>query len=625
MVLQTDHIRLCRFVGDGDALSAILEPFPLDGARPPYKALSYTCHLQHTGWPDESWSLHIGQQFLPVLGSLRSFKQALKDKGSLLDGTWWWIDSICIDQANLQERGNQVRRMKEIYRNAHEVITWLGPQSDDSDTALDFVHFLHGLNIARLANEDLRPALRTTMLRDEYRTRWIALKQFFLREWWTRIWTVQEVVIPANVSFWCGSRQLSREVLFASLEMADRSSAPEFKGNIAFPNAFHRRRAWHLYESIRTSDQPPNLSLIALAAYFSNNKATDERDLIYGLLGLCTENHSVEVSYSQSVDDVYLHFAQSFIKQHQSLDIISFGALFVSTSGSSVPSWVPDWRTRREPLVIPLMASQSSTTCVGNLRPLRETGKDIELLRYAAAGSKAAVYSFNGSELIVGGYILDVVDGMAGSRQMGLIQSSEQLSQRSGGTKWPADILASVCRSLVLDRGDRYLQHAMPTDFHQDFLHLCQLLVTGNVHLVYEEFKEWFNATRALLFHGVRLEDVVRQNHNEQIPALTDVLPNQDEYIQNTFYGRFVDSVRRMSMRVMVSQNGRIGMVPEAAMKGDLICLCVGCSVPMLLRKAQHGVQYTVVGECFLDGCMHGEALKRLEKAGAGENIFHIV
>lgn len=78
-------------------------------------------------------------------------------------------------------------------------------------------------------------------------------------------------------------------------------------------------------------------------------------------------------------------------------------------------------------------------------------------------------------------------------------------------------------------------------------------------------------------------------------------------------------------MRVMVSQNGRIGMVPEAAMKGDLICLCVGCSVPMLLRKAQHGVQYTVVGECFFDGCMHGEALKRLEKAGAGENIFHIV
>ena len=129
------------------------------------------------------------------------------------------------------------------------------------------------------------------------------------------------------------------------------------------------------------------------------------------------------------------------------------------------------------------------------------------------------------------------------------------------------------------------MQHAMPTDFQQKFLHLCRVLVTGNVDLVYKEFKEWFDATRALLIHGVSLEDVLRQNHNEQIPVLTDVLPNQDEYVQNTFYRRFFDSVRRMSMRVMVSQNGRIGMVLEAAMKGDLICLCFGCSVPMLLRK----------------------------------------
>ena len=205
----------------------------------------------------ESWSLKIGPKLLPVLGSLRSFVQALKDKGSLLDGTWWWIDSICIDQTNLQERGNHISRMKTIYQNAHEVIAWLGPQSGDSDTAMDFIHFLHGLNVARLANEDLRPALRTVMLQDEYRTRWIALKHFFLREWWTRIWTVQEVVIPAKVSFWCGSRQLSREVVFASLEMADRSSAPEFQGNIAFFHAFHRRRAWDLYDPTRISNQPP--------------------------------------------------------------------------------------------------------------------------------------------------------------------------------------------------------------------------------------------------------------------------------------------------------------------------------------------------------------------------------
>ena len=619
--LSTDHIRLCRFVEDGDQLSATLEPFPLDGARPPYKALSYTWNLPQDGALDGGWPLRVGQEELPALPSLRPFVQTLKDKPALRDGSWWWIDSICVNQANLQERGHHVRRMKEIYQNAQEVVAWLGPQSDDSDTALDFVYFLHGLNTARMANDDLRPVLRDIMQGDEYRARWIALRQFFLRKWWSRIWTVQEMVIPANVSFWCGSRELGREVIFASLLMADGCYAPEFRGNIAFFNAFHRRRAWLLNEPIRTSAEPPKLSLIALASYFSNNEATDNRDLIYGLLGLCTEDHSLEVSYSKSVDEIYLHFAQSFINQHQSLDILSFGALFASTSGSSVPSWVPDWRTRCEPMVVPLMASQSSTTIIGNLRPLRETGGDINMIRYSAAKFKAAAYSFKGSQLTTMGYILDVVGDTAISFPTGLIQSSEHLSQGQ-----LADILASVCRSLVLGRGDRYLRYDVPTEFHQDFLHLCRLLVTGDTLVLNEEFHEWFMVTRDLRLHGMRFEDVVWQYHHDRdTPAPTQVLPHQDEYYQDTFYGRFVDVVRRMSMRLMASQNGRVGMVPKAAMKGDLICLLFGCSVPMLLRKAQNGVQYTVVGECYVDGCMDGEAVEQREKAGACETTFHIV
>ncbi|KAF2024588.1 HET-domain-containing protein, partial [Setomelanomma holmii] len=37
-----------------------------------------------------------------------------------------WIDAICINQENDDEKAEQVRRMGEIYRRARETIIWLG-------------------------------------------------------------------------------------------------------------------------------------------------------------------------------------------------------------------------------------------------------------------------------------------------------------------------------------------------------------------------------------------------------------------------------------------------------------------------------------------------------------------
>lgn len=37
-----------------------------------------------------------------------------------------WVDALCIDQSNLQERNEVVSRMGDIYANAERVITWLG-------------------------------------------------------------------------------------------------------------------------------------------------------------------------------------------------------------------------------------------------------------------------------------------------------------------------------------------------------------------------------------------------------------------------------------------------------------------------------------------------------------------
>ncbi|KAF2100718.1 HET-domain-containing protein [Rhizodiscina lignyota] len=50
-----------------------------------------------------------------------------------------WIDAICINQANTQERNAQVTIMTDVYRAAERVIAWLGEETADSKKAFTFL------------------------------------------------------------------------------------------------------------------------------------------------------------------------------------------------------------------------------------------------------------------------------------------------------------------------------------------------------------------------------------------------------------------------------------------------------------------------------------------------------
>lgn len=55
-------------------------------------------------------------------------------------------------------------------------------------------------------------------------------------------------------------------------------------------------------------------------------------------------------------------------------------------------------------------------------------------------------------------------------------------------------------------------------------------------------------------------------------------------------------------------QAGRVYLVPDMVRDHDLICVLSGCAMPMVLRRCQE--YYTVIGSCYADGVMHGEAMR---------------
>jgi hypothetical protein len=93
---------------------------------PPYYAVSYTW-----GDPTQTIDITVDNQRMEVRQNCEYvLHQAFALRTNELQ--YYWIDAICIDQDNLQERGHQVSLMGQLYKRASHVLACVGPHSDDS-------------------------------------------------------------------------------------------------------------------------------------------------------------------------------------------------------------------------------------------------------------------------------------------------------------------------------------------------------------------------------------------------------------------------------------------------------------------------------------------------------------
>ena len=126
--LDEDEIRIAfiyRNPLSPDQISCTIEHVKLSAPqRPFYKAISYTW-----GSDERDHSITWITRTIQVTKSCYDACKEYADHGET--GQTIWIDQLCIDQDNLDERGRQVEMMAEIYRQAAEVSIWLGdPDSE---------------------------------------------------------------------------------------------------------------------------------------------------------------------------------------------------------------------------------------------------------------------------------------------------------------------------------------------------------------------------------------------------------------------------------------------------------------------------------------------------------------
>jgi hypothetical protein len=117
-----------------------------------------------------------------------------------------WIDAICINQEDADEKSTQIPLMRDIYSRAATVIVWMGPSTSETDSF--FAEFQDVGKKSKVwrslfaADPDCRdPDKEERPCNEAF---WKGLSQLLNSEWFTRLWTFQEVILPPKAILLCG-------------------------------------------------------------------------------------------------------------------------------------------------------------------------------------------------------------------------------------------------------------------------------------------------------------------------------------------------------------------------------------------------------------------------------------
>jgi len=180
-----------------------------------YAALSYV-------WGDEKnkSTIIVNGHEMKVTRSLGAALRAFRDGSEFHSNVGLWVDAICINQTDVEERGRQVRKMRDIYGKAWTVIAWLGEEGEQSDKAIQLVQSLSEFhNTVTSSGSDLVSRLSEN---PSYLVNgsWYALNRLMARPYWYRLWIIQEIVMGASTMVLrCGTSSIDWNSFCSGIEI----------------------------------------------------------------------------------------------------------------------------------------------------------------------------------------------------------------------------------------------------------------------------------------------------------------------------------------------------------------------------------------------------------------------
>jgi Heterokaryon incompatibility protein (HET)/Ankyrin repeats (3 copies) len=306
-----------------------------------------------------------------------------------------WIDAICIDQSNDEERGHQVRLMRKIYEAANCVSIWLGTADKLTAHAVEAVALIAAHNEKFAASEivpyfENKPHIyETAGIPPISPLQWNALASLYLRKWFSRAWIMQETVLAREVLVWCGAHEIIFDNLCVVTEaLSHRYDIQGFPSSAGYghrmlpvppgPTSSPHQATSECLRSVAGAIEghfnavvetkivwilhglPPqsqvqhaswkgkeSLTLVSLLFKAWTFECKDPRDKIYSLLGLAVsdpDEHGIQPDYTKSAVELYVQVTRYILKKGKGLGVLDN----ISDSAKekrlpNLPTWVLDF------------------------------------------------------------------------------------------------------------------------------------------------------------------------------------------------------------------------------------------------------------------------------------------
>lgn len=554
-----------------------------------YEALSYCW-----GHPGEtSWIIVNGSSRLEIWSNLWVALSSLRYTS---ESRFLWIDAICINQDDDEEKNRQVKMMREIYQKAWRTVVWLGDEPDGED-GLTAVHAI-AQRQESLSHSKMSIFPVGISISQAYDLGLIIGLPYF-----ERVWIIQEVAVSSEVNIVCGSGSASWDELVTAIRACDRT-ALMFQSGLRNILSIAKAR-----ERSKLKDYPSILSLLFMYRSF---RATDSKDKVYALLGLVDENSldesGIEPNYHRdfTVENAYVSVAQSLLKLSDNLDVLSLS----SQSQLKIPSWVPDWSTAD--VALPFIDFSHRVEADNHL--------EVTPAFFSTKDSKSEPkFHIHSRSVCLRGFVVDKVSTV-GMAVQPIIQMDIYALSNSENSFNRVNIILSASIARLQQRFNmswtllcwEKMTEARTRKFYvtgEDMLDVYWKTLAGSLPRedadIWAEKKAEMEKTTSL----ERFPFFFRKHLNSvgwaiscwlcgaigSILILMRLLPLYNPYKTNYH-------IRR---RMFNTQDGYIGLGPANLQDGDQVALFEGGKLPFIIRRKDS--EYELIGECYIHGIMSGE------------------
>jgi Heterokaryon incompatibility protein (HET) len=305
---------------------------------------------------------------LRIQANLYDFLVRLRQKRR---GRSIWIDAICIDQENHEEKIPQINMMERIYKCAKTVLVWLGecttshhaaqfmaqlgPQSKevgDFFIEKDILKLLGKLPSPEKYAKDMFLGSTSSKspknILGNYRAS-VGLMDILNRGYFQRAWIVQEMALARDLCFFVSSTEIPLKHLLNAIVWKSNMD-----GVLGITTNKQRSGYLSVPDILRSRDDRLNGKPWRLEDYvslFRDRMATNPRDKVYAILGLVDEAHRPKLgndAYKIPVAKAYMDFTVFLAKQIGWERVLPFVGK-VEQGCENLPSWAPDYSVSLRP------------------------------------------------------------------------------------------------------------------------------------------------------------------------------------------------------------------------------------------------------------------------------------